>query len=112
MENRLELNKRPVYELPDNVLVDRYDRYLDKKGILPKFEPDVCITAFGSIKESEAKKTVEQIWVKTDNRELINFIKDFDFESRLNKITNAYRLNKWLFKKIILEEFYGEKYGE
>lgn len=56
MENRLELNKKPKWELPGDVLVGRYDRYLDKKGIFPNFEPDVCITAFGSIKESEAKK--------------------------------------------------------
>ena len=111
MENRLGLNKRPKYELPDEVLVDRYDRYLDKKGILPDFEPDICITAFGNIKLVEARRTCEQIWVKTDNKKLIDFIENFDFESRLNKIT-VFRLNLWRFKKIILEEFYGVKYGE
>ena len=108
MENRLCLNKKPAYELPDDVLVGQYGRR-KKKPSIPDFEPDICITNTGSIKVKNKYETFCQIWIKTDNKDLINFIKTFDFESRLNKITNAYLMNINDFKKIILEEFYNKK---
>lgn len=108
MENRLELNKRVKYELPNEVLVGLYDRGYAK----PNFKPDLCISAFGTIGIREPEKTVTQIWVKSDNEELIDFIKSFDFSSVIKKIGNAYRLSINTFKKIILEEFYEVKNGE
>ena len=111
MENRLELNKRPTYELPGEVLIDTYSR--NKNGDkIPSFNPDLCITSYGSIKIKEKKETFEQIWIKTDNVELLNYIKTTDFEKKIGRTTNAYRLHLWRFKKIILEEFYGVKYEE
>ncbi len=111
MENRLCLNKRPTYELPNEVIIGEYARR-KKNPSIPNFEPDICITNRGSIKIKEKYETFSQIWVKTDNKEFIEFIKTFDFESRLNKITNAYIMNINDFKKILLEEFYEVKHGE
>ena len=111
MENRLELNKKKIYKLPDEVIVEEYRYSKDKKRYgEPNFEPDICITAFGVIRETMPKKTVKQVWVKTDNKALIEFIRGYDFgRVSKNKITNSYNLAIWEFKKIILEEFYGIK---
>lgn len=106
MENRLELNKKPVYELPDEVIVGKYERR-KVNGRIPDFKPDICITTFGNIKEAQPGKTVEQIWFKSDNNDLINFIKTYDWNKEAYKITTP-NLNMWKFKKIILEEFYGD----
>ena len=44
MENRLELNKKIRYELPDEVIVGEYRYSKDIKGYNePSFEPDICI---------------------------------------------------------------------
>ena len=108
MENRLELNKRPTYELPDEVLVGLYDRGYVK----PDFEPDLCLSSFGTIKVREPEQTVTQLWIKTENKDLLEFIKNFDFNSRVKRAGMTYRISKNNFKKIILEEFYGVKNGE
>lgn len=108
MENRLKLNKKIKYELPDEVIIGEYRRTCTP----PKFEPDICITTFGNIEVKDKEATCLQIWIKTDNKELINFIKTFNFENKLNKTTNAYRMNINIFKKILLEEFYGVNNGE
>lgn len=109
MENRLCLNKRPTYELPDEVVIGLYDRGY----YCPDFEPDVCISAFGTIGIREPKQTVTQIWVKSENKELIEFIKNFKFMDNVIKRTGkTYRMSINQLKKILLEEFYREKYGE
>ena len=44
MENRLELNKRPVYELPDEIVVGLYMKnYQDVD-----FNPDLCLCVWGA----------------------------------------------------------------
>lgn len=107
MENRLELNKKPRYELPDEVLVGLYMNKYQKVN----FEPDVCLCVWGvSVgKLSKPREYAKQIWVKTDNEELINFIKRYNWNKEAHKMT-APNLNMWRFKKIILEEYYGGKY--
>lgn len=107
MENRLCLNKKPVYELPDDVLVDRYTRY----SKTPNFEPDICLSSMGSnLRVREKDETFKQIWVKTNNRNLIDFIKKYDFNKCCNSSTNSrVYLEVWKFKKILLEEFYNKK---
>lgn len=107
MENRLCLNKKPVYELPDNnILVKRYRRNAE----IPNFEPNIVIVGFGrNIGEITAKdKHVNQIWIKTTNKELYNFIKAYDWRGIYNKAPNA-TLSINTFKKIILEEFYNKR---
>ena len=107
MENRLYLNKKPVYELPDEILVDLYVRH--KKN--PTFEPDICITNYArNIKIDTVKRTVEQIWIKTDNKELIDFVNNYNWNNTIKSaITSARHLTLPLLKKIILEEFYGKR---
>ena len=104
MENRLELNKKKVYELPDEVVVGLYDRGY----YCPDFEPNICISSFGTIGVREPKQTVTQIWVKTDNQELIEFIRNFRFSNVIKRAGKTYRMSINQFKKIILEEFYGK----
>ncbi len=110
MENRLELNKKPVYELPNEVLVKSYTKNISA----PDFEPDLCLNAWGrnSGKVYNKGATVSQIWIKTDNKELIEYIKNTNWKSKIPPVSDMYRLDIWKFKKIILEEFYGVKYGE
>lgn len=113
MENRLCLNKRPVYELPNEVLVGLYQDITGRKVLMPNFEPDLCLNLWGNVGTLRQKcESSNQLWIKTDNNELRNFIINYDYKSRLSKITNAYSLSVNLFKKIILEEFYEVKYGE
>ena len=111
MENRLELNKRPVYELPDEVLVGEYRRrgLLEKK---PNFKPDLCLNKKYDIKISDKYKDTDQIWIKTNNKELISFIKEHNFNKYISKAVLVKQLSLWKFKKILLEEFYGVKDGK
>ena len=111
MENRLCLNKRPVYELPDEVMVGNYD-WRRNKPTIPNFEPDICISAWGNVGEVQVKgEKTSQIWIKTDNKKLIDFIKNINLKEYINGISTL-KIECWKFKKILLEEFYGVKYGE
>ena len=110
MENRLCLNKRKVYELPDEVLVGDYRRNVK----IPNFEPDICVGCFGvsSVgKIVEKGKLVKELWVKTNNKDLLEFIRQYNWRNRVITTTNR-TLSLIDFKKIILEEFYGVKYGK
>ena len=110
MENRLCLNKKKVYELPDEVIVDEYTRY----NKTPNFEPDICLSNMGrTLRVRKKDETFKQIWVKTNNIDLIDFIKKYDFTKCCNSSTSSrVYLEVWKFKKIILEEFYGVKDGK
>ena len=105
MENRLELNKKPTYELPNEVMVGMYrNRYRELD-----FDPDVCICVWGSVgKISKPKENAKQIWIKTNDNDLIDFIKNYNWNREAHKMTTP-NLNMWKFKKIILEEFYNKK---
>lgn len=101
------LNKRPTYELPDDVLVEK-----TSKDKIPDFEPDVCLTYYGRLKVRDKLKTTYQIWIKTSDINLINFIKSYNWEKKIRKTkegSNMYNLSVWKFKKILLEEFYRDK---
>ena len=110
MENRLCLNKKPTYELPDkNILIKSYKRNYSKID----FEPNLCLVQWGRNLGEECKKEshLKELWIKSDNIDLINFIKSYNFRSLRNNAPN-YELAISDLKKIILEEFYGVKYGE
>lgn len=112
MENRLELNKKPIYELPDEVIIGEYMYNKDKKRYRePNFEPDICINSWGDIlgEVIPKKSKALQIWIKTDNKELIDFISNFNWYSVCPSHNNSPVLAKWKFKKIMLEEFYNKK---
>lgn len=108
IENRLCLNKKPIYELPDDVLIGFYNKYNDvERCLIPKFEPDICLNTWGNMSISTKKESSRQIWVKTKNKELLDFIRNNDWSKYLKYTTYKY-INIWLFKKIILEEFYNK----
>lgn len=112
MENRLELNKKKVYELPDNTKVQVYQSSdkVKRLNITPDFEPDICLKGWGSVWDiEECRKSNYQIWVKSDNKELIEFIKRYNI---IRRGVSAQSINVYQVKKIILEEFYKVKHGE
>lgn len=110
MENRLELNKKPVYELPDEVVIGEY-RARANKIKTPNFEPDICLNSKYNIKVSNKGNTSDQIWIKSCDNNLIEYIKKYDFNKHLNSVSIKH-LYVLKFKKILLEEFYGVKNGE
>lgn len=110
MENRLNLNKRPSYELPSDVIIEEYIQRPDiKRCKTPKFEPDICINTKYNVKIDNKCNKTDQIWIKTDNKELIEYIKQTDFNTYINKSISIKQLYLWRFKKILLEEFYGKQ---
>ena len=113
MENRLCLNKKIRYELPDEVLIGVYEkRNPPRRDIIPDFSPDICLNVWGKIGEIEEKyKTKTQIWIKSKNKELLEFIENKDFKDGKNYFI-APVLSVNTFKRVLLEEFYGVKYGE
>ena len=112
MENRLGLNKRPVYELPDEVLIGEYRARVNKVKV-PNFEPDICLNSKHNIKIDNKYNRKDQIWVKTNNERLIDFISSYNFDRlKDNGITGINNLSISIFKKILLEEFYEVKHGE
>ena len=103
------LNKRPKYELPDEVKIGLYMKQRGRSLIEPDFEPDICINAFGNRCIAEKKSFMHQIWVKTDNKQLVNFVEGYGFNT-INSLTKD-NLPMWKVKKIILEEFYNKQKG-
>ena len=109
MENRLCLNKRPVYELPDNTQVQIYQRSdtVKRLNMRPRFEPDVCVKVWSNYIKTEDKCVSDnQIWIKTDNKDLIDFLKRY---KSINQSISTQSFNVWKIKKIILEEFYNKQ---
>lgn len=109
MENRLELNKKPAYELPDEVLVKSYKRNYSNIS----FEPDICIVQWGRNLGEECKKGshLKELWIKSSNVDLVEFIKSYNFR-KLRANAPNYELAISDLKKILLKEFYEVKYGE
>lgn len=106
MENRLKLNKKPKYELPDkDALIKSYKRNYSKIS----FEPDLCLVQWGRNLGEECKKEthLKELWIKTDNKELMDFIRRYNFRKLRGNAPN-YELAISDLKKIILEEFYGD----
>ena len=112
MENRLKLNKRPTYELPDDVVIGEYIKRPDvRRCKTPNFESDICLNSKYNIKVSDKGNAKDQIWIKTKNKDLIDFIKHYNWKLKAVGVTTK-SLSLSMFKKILLEEFYGVKYGE
>ena len=116
MENRLKLNKRPTYELPGEVIVSEYRVRPDiKRCKTPDFEPDIILGNVGAGCVGvfyDSYKVSNHICIKTDNKELLNFIKEYNWKNVSFASNGLLCLTLSRFKKIILEEFYGVKYGE
>lgn len=114
MENRLKLNKRPTYELPDDVMIGQYTRRNKKEDVVPNFEPDIVICNWGQGnigKVREKKQDAKQLWIKISDKKILDFIINYNWKNCIKDIGSPF-IGVPLFKKIILEEFYGEKYGK
>ena len=108
MENRLCLNKRPVYELPDGVLIKTWFSAIPNRK-QPSFKPDLILNMFLKSSELNIEDGGSQMWIKSNNKELLQFLKEYDWKL-INISSN--NLPVWRVKKAILEEFYGVKNGE
>lgn len=113
MENRLMLNKKPVYSLPKDVEMTTYEYSTDAKRYRePKFVPDICLCVWGNVgRIEEYKKSTKQVCIKANDDKLIEFIKGYDWTTKANK-TATHNLNIWQIKKVIMEEYYAEKNDE
>ena len=105
MDNRLGLNKKPRYELPSEVIVEEY-----RKGYkIPNINPDIVLSCYGTVSIDDIYRTTTQLWIKSDNKDLLYFLSKYDFKESLSLTIGSPRFNSWRLKKIILEEFYGIK---
>ena len=106
MENRLCLNKRLKYDLPSDVIVKSYKRNYSNID----FIPDICLVQWGRNVGEECKmgSHLKELWIKTNNLELIDFLRKYNFRKLRNNAPN-YELAISDFKKILLEEFYDVK---
>lgn len=113
MENRLKLNKRPEYILPNEVIIEEYLKRPDiKRCKTPDFEPDIILGNVGAGCVGvfyDNYKVSNSICIKTDNEDLINFINNYDWKAVSITSNGLLNLTIWKFKKIILEEFYNKK---
>lgn len=91
-----------MYEqkLPDNIIISSYNKNINQ---VPNFKPDLCLNMFGEI--DLIKNSSRQFWIKTDNLELINFIKENNLKQYL-KGKSIPCLNILILKRILLEKFY------
>lgn len=110
MINKLKLNKKPVLNLPEDVLISRYTRHKKKKDDIPNFEPNLIINNWGTkITTTKTKyERAKQIWIKTDNEELKEFIINYDWVSELYAINKSYYLSYIKLKEVLLREFYNK----
>ena len=46
MENRLCLNKKPVYNLPEEIKTGQWVRNDDRPSRTPNFEPNLCLNNY------------------------------------------------------------------
>lgn len=108
MENRLYLNNKPKYELPDEVVIGEY-----RKGYkTPNIEPDIVLSCYGTVSVDKKYRTTTQLWIKSTNKDLLYFLSKYNFKESFSTTISRMRFNSWRLKKIILEEFYGVKHGE
>lgn len=105
------LNKKTELKLPDNTKIQVYQSSdkVKRLNITPTFKPDICLKGWGKVWDiEECRKSNYQIWIKSDNKELIEFIKRYKVAKRG---VSAQSINVHQIKKIILEEFYNKKEG-
>ena len=100
------LNSRPKYDIPEGVQIGRYDSYFK---IEPSFVPDISIKRWGvGVGVRGYKETAAQICVKSNDSNLISYLKEYDWCSLVKQdsgITPS--LNKWQVEKIISEYYEG-----
>ena len=115
MINKLKLNKKPVVNLPDeDVLIGEYARSKKCGDKIPDFEPNIIINNWGAIRLHNKKFThASQLWIKTDNEELKEFILNYDWRGNLKAVGAKESASKRLtinkFKEVLLKEYYAKQ---
>ena len=105
MENRLELNKKPVLNLPNMTMFRVQHSTHNIKEEYIKWNPDVRICSYGAgsigkILTDDFKS--QEIWIISDNKELIEKIKSFNWrEYALSKKVGTPSLSQQSIKEEI-----------
>ena len=105
MENRLELNKKPILNLPKMTMfrVQPSTHNIEEEYI--KWKPDIRICSYGAgnigkILKDDFKS--QEIWIISDNKELIEKINSFNWrEYALKRIIGAPSLSQQSVKEEI-----------
>ena len=99
------LNSKPTYNIPEGVQVGRYDSYFK---IEPSFVPDISINRWGVVGIRGYKETAAQICVKSNDSNLISYLKEYDWCSLVKQDSGTTPVfNKWHVEKIISEYYRG-----
>lgn len=105
MENRLALNEKPILNLPEMTMfrVQPSTHDIDKE--YEKWKPNVRICSYGAgsigkILKDEFKS--QEVWIISDNKELIEKINSFNWrEYALKRITGTPSLSQQSIKEEI-----------
>ena len=89
MENRLCLNKKPTYKLPNEVIIEEYR----KDYRVPNIKPDLVLSCYGTVKVDTIYRTSTQLWVKSNNKSLIDFLTAYNFKKNLCYTISRPRFN-------------------
>ena len=105
MENRLELNKKPILKLPKMIMFRVQPSTHNIEAEYEKWKPDVRICSYGArsvgkILKNEFKS--QEIWIISDNKTLIDKINSFNWrEYALKRITGTPSLSQISVKEEI-----------
>lgn len=110
MENRLELNKRPTYELPEGTEIFSYNRSRDKDKVEAK---GLRLSSVGAssgrlLKDNETK--CGEIIIITNDYKIIDFVKNFDFRAlvNINSVNQKKQIDSWKVRKEVSNYYYGK----
>ena len=105
MENRLALNEKPILNLPKMTMFRVQPSTHDIEEEYTKWKPDIRICSYGAgsigkILNDEFKS--QEIWIISDDKELIEKIKSFNWrEYALKRIIGAPSLSQQSVKEEI-----------
>lgn len=105
MENRLCLNKKPILKLPNMTIFRVQPSTHNIKEEYKKWNPDIRICSYGAGSIGKVLKDdfkSQEVWIISDNKELIDKIKTFNWrEYALNRITGTPSLSQQSIKEEI-----------
>ena len=105
MENRLELNKKPILKLPKMTMFRVQPSTHNIEEEYKKWNPNIRICSYGAgsigkILTDDFKS--QEIWIISDNKELIDKVKEFNWrECALSKGTGTPSLSQQSVKEEI-----------
>lgn len=110
MENRLELNDKPEYKLPEGTEIFTYNRSRDKDKIkaIGLRLSSVGASSGKLLKDNETK--CGEIIINTNDNKIIAFVESFDFKAlvNINSVNQKKQLDSWKVRKEVSNYYYGE----